>query len=278
MLPSDAFRLGPLTVVPSLNRLAWADRADDLEPRVMRVLAVLAETPGEVVARNDLLDAVWGDTVVNEDALTRAVSELRKALRDEAGAIETIRGRGYRLRVPVQPVSSHPPNAAVASQSSGGTPPTQPESVDRLPAGASPTQETSVRTSPAGGRPTQTRLAEGSLADRPPAPPSAPRASRRPGPFVLLALGVASLALVVALWAVRPSPLEEPGTSAFDALRSGDLRADDEPFRLDSTSPFYRPGMSEFGVYYDSTMDRYFRMVPSGSQDLDTTALILSGP
>lgn len=50
-LPSDAFRLGSLTVVPSLNRLVREDGVTDVEPRVMRVLAVLADTPGEVVTR-----------------------------------------------------------------------------------------------------------------------------------------------------------------------------------------------------------------------------------
>ncbi len=75
-----------------------------LEPRVINVLMCLADRPGDVLSRNELLDAVWADVVVNEDALTRAVSDLRIALGDdpnEAKYIETVRGRGYRLVVPV---------------------------------------------------------------------------------------------------------------------------------------------------------------------------------
>ena len=208
MLPSDAFRLGSVTVVPSLNRLVWADRAEDLEPRVMRVLAVLAETPGEVVARGDLLDAVWGETVVNEDALTRAVSELRKALGGESDVVETIRGHGYRLKVPVRALPQAPlgsPAPPVAAQD----------------------------------------------AARPPASQVA-GAPRRPGALALVTLGVAVTALAVALWAARSEAPEAADTGT-------QLAPSDQPFRLDSTSPFYRPGMSELGVYYDSARGRHFR-------------------
>ena len=221
-LPSDAFRFGSVTVVPSLNRLVWADRTEDLEPRLMRVLAILAETPGEAVTRDALLDAVWGETVVNEDALTRAVSELRKALGEEARAIETIRGRGYRLTLPVRALALPPPPAP---------PPARSETAPVLP-------------------------------DTP----------RRP--LVLLALGLAAAALVVALWAAQPRATvghamlgERAEPSSLD-LPSLDLpRADESPFRLDSTSPYYIPGASELGVYYDSTEDRYFRFVPDGASE-----------
>lgn len=108
-LPSDAFRLSTVTVVPSLNRLVLEANTIDLEPRVMGVLEVLAATPGEVVRRETLFERVWSDTVVNDEALTRAVSELRKVLGDDARKptmVETIRGTGYRLLVPVEPIPS----------------------------------------------------------------------------------------------------------------------------------------------------------------------------
>jgi hypothetical protein len=61
---------------------------------------------GEVVAKQELLDEVWGGRIVGEDALIGAVSQVRKALGDDARSprfVETLPKRGYRLRVaPVQ--------------------------------------------------------------------------------------------------------------------------------------------------------------------------------
>lgn len=70
----------------------------------MRVLLCLAEQAGSIVSRETLLDTVWGEVVVNEDALTRAISDLRKCFDDRPSApqyIETVRGQGYRLVAPV---------------------------------------------------------------------------------------------------------------------------------------------------------------------------------
>ena len=88
---------------------AQAEEVNQLEPRVMDVLVALARRTGEVCTREDLLDAVWADTVVNEEALTRAVSEIRKAFGDRASdpsIVETIRGTGYRFIARVERVSA----------------------------------------------------------------------------------------------------------------------------------------------------------------------------
>ena len=98
------FRLGDWHVLPSLNRITSGPTVVSVEPRVMDVLVRLAETPGEVVRREQLQEDVWSGTVVNEEALTRAISELRKALGDDPkqpAYVETIRGAGYRLIAPV---------------------------------------------------------------------------------------------------------------------------------------------------------------------------------
>ena len=209
LLPPDAFCLGPLVVVPSLNRLLDSGGAVDLEPRVMRVLAVLAQTPGEVVTREVLTEAVWGDAVVNDESLTRAVSELRKALGAEASSIETIRGTGYRLARPVRPVAG-----------------------------------------PAGG-----------ARDAPPAAqPAAPVPTGGPGPrtrlLAGLALAVAAAALAVSLWTLGA----DVWTLDHDAQAAAAETA--EPLRLDSTSQYYVPGLSERDVHYDSTADRHFWFTP----------------
>lgn len=76
-------------------------RCRHLAPRESEVLAALLRAePGRVLGRNDLLDAVWGDGEVCEDALTVIVSRLRRhfaKLGVEGTVIETVPRRGYRL-------------------------------------------------------------------------------------------------------------------------------------------------------------------------------------
>jgi DNA-binding winged helix-turn-helix (wHTH) protein len=68
-----------------------------LEGRPLLTLRVLAERPGEVVSRNELLERAWGTTYVGfEHSVEQAVHEVRRAL-GETGWIETVRGIGYRF-------------------------------------------------------------------------------------------------------------------------------------------------------------------------------------
>ncbi|WP_165356307.1 winged helix-turn-helix domain-containing protein [Sphingosinicella sp. BN140058] len=69
-----------------------------LEPRVMRMLALLATNAGDVVSRSMLVDQCWEGRSVSEDAINRVVSRIRK-LGAETGAFElqTQRKVGYRL-------------------------------------------------------------------------------------------------------------------------------------------------------------------------------------
>lgn len=101
-----SFRIGDWYVEPLLKRLSRAGESVQVEPRIMHVLVWLAGHPGEVVPRSDLLQAVWGDVVVNEEALTHAVSQLRRVFGDDPRCpryIQTIHKTGYRLIAPVTP-------------------------------------------------------------------------------------------------------------------------------------------------------------------------------
>ncbi len=99
-----SFRVDGRLVQPDLNRICGPDGEVQVEPRVMQVLLTLSRTPGQVVSRDTILDEVWGDQIVGEENLTRAISELRRIFDDEARKpryIETIRHHGYRLIAPV---------------------------------------------------------------------------------------------------------------------------------------------------------------------------------
>jgi DNA-binding winged helix-turn-helix (wHTH) protein/WD40 repeat protein len=100
------FRIGEWLVEPSLNRLSHGDTTIQLELKMMDVLVCLAERPGEVVQRQEIVDRVWSMEFVSDNTLNHAIAEIRSALGDDArnpSFIETIHRRGYRLVSPVEP-------------------------------------------------------------------------------------------------------------------------------------------------------------------------------
>jgi TolB-like protein/DNA-binding winged helix-turn-helix (wHTH) protein/Flp pilus assembly protein TadD len=106
---AGGFRIAECTVEPQLNTLKRDGHAVRLEPKVMQVLVCLSERHGELVTKEQLIRAVWADTFVADDVLTRCISELRKALGDDPKQprfIETISKSGYRLIAPIQPLSA----------------------------------------------------------------------------------------------------------------------------------------------------------------------------
>lgn len=105
-------RIGDWSVEPASGTIRRGDDAIRLEPKVMQVLTHLAATPGEVASKESIIDSVWADTYVGEAALSRCISELRRALGDDARApryIETLPKRGYRLVAPVSAAATLAP-------------------------------------------------------------------------------------------------------------------------------------------------------------------------
>jgi DNA-binding winged helix-turn-helix (wHTH) protein len=81
-------------------RLSDGDAPVPVEPKVLRLLICLIENRNRLVRKQELLDKVWQDAVVTENALTRAVGLLRKALNDDSRVprfIETVPTAGYRF-------------------------------------------------------------------------------------------------------------------------------------------------------------------------------------
>jgi len=100
-------------VIPVLNQIERGDAQRHLKPRSMQVLAMLASAGGDVVTRSEVMDAVWGRSMVTEDVLTQSIVEIRKAFDDDARnprVIETIRKVGFRLIAEVRPLVPEPPS------------------------------------------------------------------------------------------------------------------------------------------------------------------------
>jgi Tol biopolymer transport system component/DNA-binding winged helix-turn-helix (wHTH) protein len=113
------FRVGEWSVFADLHRVVRGGETRPVEPRVMETLVFLAQHAGRVVTRETLMDALWGDAIVGEAALTRAVSELRTLFGDDARDpryIETIRKAGYRLIAEVAREDLLDPDGGAASE------------------------------------------------------------------------------------------------------------------------------------------------------------------
>lgn len=95
----ESFAFGPFRFVPGDG--LWRDgRAVPLPPRAIGVLTTLLESPGAVVPKQALMDAVWPDTFVTESSLLEAIGLVRDALGDDRKQpiyIQTVHRRGYRF-------------------------------------------------------------------------------------------------------------------------------------------------------------------------------------
>ncbi len=79
-----------------------------LGSRALDILIYLAERPGEVIAKQELLDRVWSDVIVEEGSIRVHVFAIRKALGDgQFGnrCIANIKGRGYAFVGTIVPLA-----------------------------------------------------------------------------------------------------------------------------------------------------------------------------
>jgi TolB-like protein/tetratricopeptide (TPR) repeat protein len=100
MNQQPVYRFDGFVVDPDAWRLSRAGQEIHLDPVVLKLLIYLIDNNDRLVTRQELMDTVWGDTVISESALTKAVARLRKALGDDSAThryLETVRSQGYRF-------------------------------------------------------------------------------------------------------------------------------------------------------------------------------------
>src|SRR5687767_14297923 len=78
-----------------------------ITPKMFDVLWLLVQNQGRIVAKDELLRAVWSDSFVEEANITVTIGQLRKVLGDDAHTpsyIQTVARRGYRFVAPVEEI------------------------------------------------------------------------------------------------------------------------------------------------------------------------------
>ena len=111
-----AYRFGTFHLDVRERRLSRDGEVIPLRLKVFETLLVLVENAGRLVTKQELLDAVWPATAVEENNLNHNVSVLRKALGEKVTGqqyIETVPRVGYRFASPVD--AAEPQTAAAAA-------------------------------------------------------------------------------------------------------------------------------------------------------------------
>ncbi len=167
-----------------------------LTPRAFDVLRYLIEHGDRVVEKQELFEQVWKERFVTDNALTRAVKEIRQALGDNAAApryVETVPRRGYRFIAPVGPV-------------------VEVGSVEEVARGHE-SPAAAVAEDGAGVRAGAVEVAEPAPTARPEPVPSPPAARRRPGivaPLLALAAALAAGSFLFYRWSQATAPPPPP--------------------------------------------------------------------
>lgn len=98
---------GPFVLDRDRRLLARGGEAVEITPKAFDLLVVLVGRGGAVVSKDELMEALWPDTAVEESNLAFQISTLRKALGPEgARCIATLPGRGYQFVAPLQRVDT----------------------------------------------------------------------------------------------------------------------------------------------------------------------------
>ena len=115
------YEFGPFRLDTAQRLLLRDDCPVALQPKAFDTLLMLVRNSEKVVLKDELLNAVWADTFVQESNLTQNIFVLRKALGDNDGGrryIITVPGRGYRFAEKVRTITeaevAAPQDAAAA--------------------------------------------------------------------------------------------------------------------------------------------------------------------
>jgi Tol biopolymer transport system component/DNA-binding winged helix-turn-helix (wHTH) protein len=140
------YRFKDFELDPAESRLMCGGEVITLQPKVFAALLLMVESAGQLVTKQELMEALWPDAFVNEEALGQVIFKLRRALKDshdDPRFVQTVLKRGFRFLPEVttvikpdeQPLASEPEQPAT----------TQPAAIAEQPLKPAPTARSSVR-------------------------------------------------------------------------------------------------------------------------------------
>ena len=94
------YRFAEFELDTDQSRLTRGAEEVPLQPKVFEALLLLARNPGQLVTKQELMDALWPETFVNEEALAQIIFKLRRSLGDTRGEprfVQTVLKRGFRF-------------------------------------------------------------------------------------------------------------------------------------------------------------------------------------
>ena len=98
-ISDEKITCGLITVDPSRHRVDVAGKSICLTAVEFKLLSMLMKKPGRLLSREMLLTGAWHyETIINTRTVDTHIRRLRERLGKASGAIETVRGFGYRLR------------------------------------------------------------------------------------------------------------------------------------------------------------------------------------
>src|SRR5262252_5831533 len=114
--PKPIYEFGPYRLDSAERLLSHDGEVVPLQPKVFDLLLVLVERHGRLLEKDELMKAVWPDTVVEEVNLANNISILRKTISENGQQfIETVPKRGYRFVAEVREVVSDGLNSTAYS-------------------------------------------------------------------------------------------------------------------------------------------------------------------
>src|SRR2546430_6921763 len=97
---SSIYKFDAFCVDSGKRLLLRDDETIALTPKVFETLLYLVNHNGKVLEKDELMSAIWPDTIVEENNLNKNISVLRQVLGENPGAhrfIVTVPGKGYKF-------------------------------------------------------------------------------------------------------------------------------------------------------------------------------------
>ena len=108
-----------MTLDETAHRLVRNGQTIPVEPQVFDILRLFASNAGNLVSKDDLIDAVWGGRIVSEATISARINAARKAVGDsgsEQRIIRTVQRRGFQMVAEVEHLQPSEPLAPAAIQ------------------------------------------------------------------------------------------------------------------------------------------------------------------